>query len=1008
MEETEFLGRFEGVSPSPGGGWTALCPAHGDRNASLSIGRGADGRWLVHCHAGCAAEDVAAAAGLRMRDLMPDGGRGAGRRRPSGRGDHGAAERAALAPRPSAPQTSAPRARERTRKVCEYVYEDEGGTPRVKVERLVGEESGRKSFRQFRADASAPGGWASGLTDPATGRAVARWPFRLPRLAEAAEAGSPVVVVEGEKDVLTAESMGLAATCNSGGAGKWADGWPADWARWFEGAPLVVVVADDDPAAKADPRTGAERPHLKGQRHAWDVRRKLLAAGYAGKVRLMVMPQVEGAGRVKDLTDWAEARRAAGLPADRAAFVEALRGAPPWPAEWEFGDGAGGQGPASPASPSPSSAAPPGFRPLGRFGAPAPSPAPGGRRAWAVDFQADGSRTARFEVGAASLRFEGWQRDDGGRFVRTQSWRPMEGELRQFAGMAMGCLLSWIPEFRANGAARAALVPSLAAAWLRARGRFFADAESPGFETSLWFDGRSGVLYRIHSDEFRAFLSTATGVNREDKAFRFVASLVDDLALDAAETPRVVPAKQWTRGADGAVYLSCGDSEMYRVTAGRVERVQNGTDGVVFVRGSTLAPWRLLPGPGADPFSESLLFRCASLESEADRMNCRLWFLNLFACHANKPILLATGPARSGKTRLLQGMKQFLGLREDGRPDDSVMDVDPTDKGLDAFWVLVDRERFAVFDNLDSKVKWAENAFQTAATDGSCKRRRLYSDGGMVTFRANAHVAVTSNNPVFTTGGGGLPDRIVTVRVASGRAVSLGSELKEDILARRDEYMTWTARTLAAALADEAPVDGMVNERHPDYGRFSVRCARAFGDEAGAIRAMESAELDKAVLPLVNDAVARQVCAALLDSPTPGEATFTSSEMSETIRRRLGEDNADSKNDEIFGPRRVGRAIAKLKREFARLFRWRTGVYEGRTRYVFSGLTAQGATGIGLLRGGLVDLLPQSPLAETDTGGVSPAEPTDATARARAPLPAPLPSPLEGKEEDGGAMEWDL
>lgn len=349
-------------------------------------------------------------------------------------------------------------------------------------------------------------------------------------------------------------------------------------------------------------------------------------------------------------------------------------------------------------------------------------------------------------------------------------------------------------------------MPSLAAAWLRARGRFFADAESPGFETSLWFDGRSGVLYRIHSDEFRAFLSTATGVNREDKAFRFVASLVDDLALDAAETPRVVPAKQWTRGADGAVYLSCGDSEMYRVTAGRVERVQNGTDGVVFVRGSTLAPWRLLPGPGADPFSESLLFRCASLESEADRMNCRLWFLNLFACHANKPILLATGPARSGKTRLLQGMKQFLGLREDGRLDDSVMDVDPTDKGLDAFWVLVDRERFAVFDNLDSKVKWAENAFQTAATDGSCKRRRLYSDSGMVTFRANAHVAVTSNNPVFTTGGGGLPDRIVTVRVASGRAVSLGSELKEDILARRDEYMTWTARTLAAALADEAPV----------------------------------------------------------------------------------------------------------------------------------------------------------------------------------------------------------
>lgn len=1003
MDETEFLGRFEGVSPARGGGWTALCPAHGDRNASLSIARGADGRWLVHCHAGCAAADVAAAAGLRMRDLMPDGG--AGRSGRPGRGDRGAAGRTAPAPRP---RPAAPKARERTRTVCEYVYEDEGGTPRIKVVRLAGEESGRKSFRQYRADASATGGWSSGLADPATGENVPRWPFRLPQVAAAAAAGRRIVVVEGEKDVLTAESMGLAATCNSGGAGKWADGWPADWARWFEGAPGVVVVADNDPATKADPRTGAERPHLKGQRHAWDVLRKLRAAGYRGEVRLAVMPQVEGAARVKDLTDWAEARRAAGLPADRAAFAEAVRSAPPWPAEWEFGDADGG-GESASAAPSP--APPPSaFRPLGRFGAKSPTPAPGGGAAWAADFQADGTRTARFEVGAASLRFEGWQRDDGGRFVRTQSWRPMEGDLRQFAGMAMGCLLSWIPEFRGNAAARTALVPSLAVAWLRARGRFFADADNPGFETSMWFDGRSGVLYRIHSDEFRAFLSTATGVNREDKAFRFVASLVDDLALDASETPRVVPARQWTRGADGAIYISCGDSEMYRVSAGRVERVANGTDGVVFVRGSTLAPWRLLPGPGADPFSESLIFRCASLATEEDRMNCRLWFLNIFACHANKPILLATGPARSGKTRLLQGMKQFLGLRDDGKPDDSVVDVDPTDKGLDAFWVLVDRERLAVFDNLDSKVKWAENAFQTASTNGSCKRRQLYTSGDMRTFRANAYIAVTSNNPVFTTGGGGLPDRIVTVRVAPGRRVSLGSELLEDVLARRDEYMTWTARTLAAALADREPVDRTVNGRHPDYGRFSVRCARAFGDEAGALRAMDAAEIDKAVLPLVNDAVARQVCAALLDSPEPGAATFTSAEMSATILRRLGEDDADRGNDEIYGPRRVGKAIKRLKMEFGYLFRWKSGVYEGRTRYVFSGLTAQGAAGIGQLRGGLVGLLRESPLADADTGGVSPAEPTDATERARAPLPAPLPSPLGDKEgeEGGGGMEWDL
>ena len=49
-----------------GSAWTAKCPTHDDRTPSLSL-RDADGKVLVHCHAGCDRQDVIAA--LRARGL---------------------------------------------------------------------------------------------------------------------------------------------------------------------------------------------------------------------------------------------------------------------------------------------------------------------------------------------------------------------------------------------------------------------------------------------------------------------------------------------------------------------------------------------------------------------------------------------------------------------------------------------------------------------------------------------------------------------------------------------------------------------------------------------------------------------------------------------------------------------------------------------------------------------------------------------------------------------------
>ncbi len=63
-----LLGRLEGVRPAGPNSWVARCPAHDDRDPSLSVSV-KDGRVLIHCFAGCAPEAVLEAVGLTWKDL---------------------------------------------------------------------------------------------------------------------------------------------------------------------------------------------------------------------------------------------------------------------------------------------------------------------------------------------------------------------------------------------------------------------------------------------------------------------------------------------------------------------------------------------------------------------------------------------------------------------------------------------------------------------------------------------------------------------------------------------------------------------------------------------------------------------------------------------------------------------------------------------------------------------------------------------------------------------------
>ena len=124
--------------------------------------------------------------------------------------------------------------------------------------------------------------------------------YRFPALLASGQ--KTVWICEGEKDTDRLARLGLVATTNISGAGKWR----AENARHFLGKP-VVILADNDPQSthqvtRAPLFHPDGRPIRVGQDHAESVARAL--HGVASSVKVLMLPDLPVKG---DVSDWLEA-----------------------------------------------------------------------------------------------------------------------------------------------------------------------------------------------------------------------------------------------------------------------------------------------------------------------------------------------------------------------------------------------------------------------------------------------------------------------------------------------------------------------------------------------------------------------------------------------------------------------------------------------------------------------------------------------------------------------------
>lgn len=71
MKSEDFLSRCQKVKRTSRDSWIACCPAHEDKNPSMTVKETAD-TFLIHCFAGCDINSILGAVGMDVSDLYPD------------------------------------------------------------------------------------------------------------------------------------------------------------------------------------------------------------------------------------------------------------------------------------------------------------------------------------------------------------------------------------------------------------------------------------------------------------------------------------------------------------------------------------------------------------------------------------------------------------------------------------------------------------------------------------------------------------------------------------------------------------------------------------------------------------------------------------------------------------------------------------------------------------------------------------------------------------------------
>ena len=347
----------------------------------------------------------------------------------------------------------------------------------------------------------------------------------------------------------------------------------------------------------------------------------------------------------------------------------------------------------------------------------------------------------------------------------------------------------------------------------------------------------AGALWPLQEDldPVQATLAKA-GLNMSEPAFKWLIGDLRSWGYDHA--PRVTLERFWAR-RPGALYLSCGPTQMVMASAAGLTMLPNGAHGVHFASETTLPAWQPVPGGGVSPLTLAAFQPAIKAPDdlpgytpEVQRLLLEAWLVALVAGIRPLPILAAIGDRDGGKTRLITAICQTIMA---GRP--TTTSDDPRD-----LWTLAVQMPVLGLDNVDTAPPWLADLLAALVTGVSYQRRRMYTNTGLDTTEPAAVPAVSTRTAAFARPDVAQRTLPILTDAFQDAMRQADQDLEREVTERRSEVLTWLALRAVAMLerVENAGKIPALPGRFVDFGRvvwaFDNERARA------ALEALQQAQ----------------------------------------------------------------------------------------------------------------------------------------------------------------------